>query len=407
MRAARVIVTLIVSIAAPGTAAAQLLPDRPVELGGGTVVVTGGVSVAASSHDEIAFFNYTDYEHNALRLFRISLAGTWRPTSRFAVLTELRSEDVEKVRPYGLYVRVRPWKSIPLDIQAGRIPPVFGAFARRSYGTDNPLIGYPLAYQYLTSLRPDALPANADDLLAMRARGWQATYPVGSPVPATGVPLISAYRWDTGVEAHLETPQFAASGAVTVGTLSNPRVRDDNDGRQYSGRVVWKPVVGLVLGASGATGAWLNGDLRESLGGYAPDDYRQDSVGFDVEYSRDYWILRSELIATQWRIPALAAPAITSPLRARSAFVETRYRITPRYFAAARLDGLTFSKIQGERRFAGAPETWDAPVTRLEAGGGVYLQRNVTLRAVIQRNWRDGGRVRNRTYVSGELAYWF
>ena len=52
------------------------------------------------------------------------------------------------------------------------MPPTFGAFARRTYATDNPLIGYPLAYQYLTSLRPDALPANADELLRMRGRGW-------------------------------------------------------------------------------------------------------------------------------------------------------------------------------------------------------------------------------------------
>ena len=53
------------------------------------------------------------------------------------------------------------------------------------------------------------------------------------------------------------------------------------------------------------------------------------------------------------------------------------------------------------------PTPWDAPVTRIEAGGGVYLQRNLTVRVVAQHNWRDGGRVRNRTYVSGQLAYWF
>ena len=115
------------------------------------------------------------------------------------MLTEFRSEDVERVRTYALYVRVRPWKKVPFDIQAGRIPPVFGVFGRHSYGADNPLIGYPLAYQYLTSLRPDAIPATADDLLSMRARGWQASYPVGSQVPSPGVPLVTAYRWDTGV----------------------------------------------------------------------------------------------------------------------------------------------------------------------------------------------------------------
>ena len=48
-----------------------------------------------------------------------------------------------------------------------------------------------------------------------------------------------------------------------------------------------------------------------------------------------------------------------------------------------------------------------AQVTRLEAGGGMYLRRNLTARAVVQRNWRDGGRIRTRTFVAGQLAYSF
>ncbi|HEX9366644.1 MAG TPA: hypothetical protein VF921_08450, partial [Vicinamibacterales bacterium] len=91
----------------------------------------------------------------------------------------------------------------------------------------------------------------------------------------------------------------------------------------------------------------------------------------------------------------------------RAGFVETRYRFTPRLFAAARADRLTFSRIRGQRRFAGQPTPWDAPVTRIEAGGGIYLERNLTLRVVAQRNWREAGLVRNRTYVSGQLSFWF
>ena len=107
-------------------------------------------------------------------------------------------------RAYAAYVRVRPWRRHRFDIQAGRIPPTFGAFGRRAYSTDNPLIGYPLAYQYLTSLRPDAIPATADDLLRMRARGWRSSFPVGSQTPGPGVPLVTAFRWDTGRAGPLE-----------------------------------------------------------------------------------------------------------------------------------------------------------------------------------------------------------
>src|SRR5262245_22809653 len=131
---------------------AQALPAGPIETARGTVTIAGEVTGTVGSRDELAYFNYTDYEHNALRLFRVSLSAMWQPKPRFAVLTEIRSEDGERPIPYALYVRVRPLTGRKFDIQAGRIPPVFGAFARRSYGADNPLIGYPLAYQYLTSL---------------------------------------------------------------------------------------------------------------------------------------------------------------------------------------------------------------------------------------------------------------
>lgn len=381
---------------APAPAAAQLTA-------GGEATVTLG------ARDDIAFFNYTDYEHNALRMFRLSLSGMWRPVSRLAFLTELRSEDAQRVIPYALYVRVRPWAGRAFDIQAGRIPPVFGAFGRRSYGaSENPLIGYPLAYQYLTSLRPNAVPASADDLLDMRARGWRASYPIGATDEAPGVPLVSAYRWDTGVQAHAVAGRIDASVAVTIGTLSNPRIDDDNRGRQLSGRVGWKPVPGLAVGASAARGEFLTrgiGDAAEAI--FGKRSSRQQALGLDAEYSRDHWIVRGEVIDSRWQLPAFGQPAIETPLRATAAFVETRYRFTPRYFAAARADRLTFSRVRGAVSFQGQPTPWDAPVTRIEVGVGVQLQRNLSARAVVQRNWRDAGRVRTRTFLSGQLAVWF
>jgi hypothetical protein len=387
-------------------AAASLLLFVPAGVSA-QVTASGEVTATLGGRDDLAFFNYTDYEHNALRMFRVSLAGMWRPASRLAFVGELRSEDAQRVVPYALYVRVRPFADRAFFIQAGRIPPVFGAFGRRTYTTDaNPLIGYPLAYQYLTSLRPDAIPATADDLLAMRARGWRTQYPIGSAAQAPGVPLMSAYRWDTGVEAHYAGRRIDGSMAVTMGTLSKPRVQDDNGGRQISGRVAWKPVVGLVLGASGSTGAFLSRSLGEIRTTRSSGPYNQRALGVDAEYSRDYWIVRGELIDSRWTIPAVAA-SLTHPLRATAAFVEGRYRFGPRYFAAARIDRLTFSRIRGERLFGGAPTPWDAPVTRVEAGGGVFLRRNLTARAVVQRNWRDAGRITARTFVSGQLAYWF
>ena len=43
----------------------------------------------------------------------------------------------------------------------------------------------------------------------------------------------------------------------------------------------------------------------------------------------------------------------------------------------------------------------------IEGAVGFYLQRNFVVRASVQGNWREAGRDRSRTYLSGQLVYWF
>ena len=85
------------------------------------------------------------------------------------------------------------------------------------------------------SIRPDALPATTDDLLRMRGRGWLSNFPVGNTAPAPGLPIVNTSRWDTGVQAHGVTGMIEWTGSVTAGSLSDPRFRDNNAGRQLCG----------------------------------------------------------------------------------------------------------------------------------------------------------------------------
>jgi hypothetical protein len=385
-----------------GPAAAQSLPTGPVSAFDGRVSIGGEIVATIGEPDETAFFNYTDYEHNALRMFRVALSAAWRPVDRLALVGEVRSEDLDSVRPYAAYVRVRPWPSVPFDIQAGRIPPAFGSFGRRAYALDNPMIGYPLAHQYLTSLRPDALPALVGDLVQMRGRGWRVNYPVGSLNEAPGLPLLSAFRWDTGVQARWRGKRVETIAAVTNGTLSDPQVGDNNGGKQFSGRVAVLPAPGLIVAASAARGNWLDSDVTALLA-RGSESYSQSALGADFEYSRDYWLIRSEVVWSRWTLP-FAALARRENLHALATWIEGRYRITPRIFVAARADRLGFSEIADDQ---GRSISWEAPVTRLEANVGYYFQRNLLLRVALQHNDRDGGRVLKRTYVSGQMAYWF
>ena len=384
-------------------ARAQGIPSEPIRVFDGHLVFTGEAVATAGASDEESYFNYTAYERNALRMVRLSFGGLWQPVERVAFVAEIRSENFDEPGAYAAYVRVRPWLSHGFDIQAGRIPPVFGAFPRRIYNSDRFLIGYPLAYQYLTSLRPDASPIIADDLLRMRARGWRSTFPLGSLYAGPGVPLISAFQWDTGVQARFLTEHTESAVAVTTGTLSNPRVVDDNNTKQVSGRFALRPVPGLVIGASAARGGWLSREVPTVDG---LSRYTQTTAGADAEYSRDHWMVRSELVWTSWRLPFAAQPPEGPSVSALATWIEGRYRVSPRWYVAARADRLGFSSITstipGSR-----PVPWEAPVFRCEAGGGYYIRRNIVAKASVQWNDRDGGRVTSRAFLSGQVAYWF
>jgi hypothetical protein len=370
---------------------------------GRRLTVGGEVSLTGSVGDR-GWFNETEYERSTLKLARFGLLGELRAGQRLALLSEVRSENLDTPRAYALYLRLRPWSDRNLDIQAGRIPPVFGAFGRRSYGVDNPLAGLPLAYQYLTTLRADAVPSSADELLHWRGDGWLVRYSVGSPSAKPGLPLVATLRWDTGIQVRVGSRSVDVSAAVTQGALSNPRTRDDNGGKQVSLRLEARPVLGLVLGASGARGEYVGRDLGQQLPQtLASHGYRQRALGFDLEWSRGHGIVRTEAVWSEWDIPAVSAPFIDGPLRALGLSLEGRYKLAPGLYAAARLDRLGFSRIRGS---AGSL-SWDAPVTRAEAGIGFAIRRNVWLKGVFQHNWRDGGLVRSQSIGAVQASLWF
>jgi hypothetical protein len=392
------------SMLAPAAVCGQDLPYGPISLANNHITLGADASLSMSTeNDEVSdsahagWFNYTDYEHSTMRLARLGVTADVRVADRLSFLTEVRSENGDPPHPYALFVRVRPFPNRPFDVQAGRIPPTFGAFSRRRYADGNPLIGYPLAYQYLTSLRADAMPADADELLRMRGRGWRPNYRIGAQTVAPGMPLITAFRWDTGVQARVGPERMMASIAVTNGTLSDPRTKETNTGKQIAGRMQWQPAIGLTLGGSAAQGRYLADSTLAAVSLEGPARSRQRAYGLDAEYSRDHWLVRGEAVRETWQVPTLA-----STIGASSYFVEGTYKILPGLFAAARIDTLRFTNLVTTTQ----TRSWDAPITRFETGLGFYVQRNLLVKGTYQHNRRDGGLVQRRNLVTMQLHFW-
>lgn len=397
------------------SAQAQWLPTAPISFADGRVVLAAEVTVTVAS-DDPGFFNYTDYEYSSISSLRVALGAEVRASRWLQLLGEFRVDHgwpqdylgpvapitADHVEPFAMYARIRPWSTRRFDIQVGRLPPAFGAFGRASYGVGNLLIGTPLAYQYLTSLRPDALPQTIDDLLRMRGRGWLSSFPLGSREPDRGLPLINSVHSDEGLQVRGVNGMVEWVGAVTNGSLSNPV--DDNRGRQVVGRVVVRPLASFSLGASASRGSYLNRTLEQVLGeGQRLEDGVQRAFSVDAEYSEGRFLARGEIIRSLWTLPMPLPGFEHEDLAALSILGEGRYRIFPGLQLAARAERLGFNRF----RVAGMLQPWEAPVRRLELGASYAVIRNVLVKASWQRNTRQGGRILRDTLGALQMVYWF
>ena len=144
-----------------------------------------------------------------------------------------------------LYVRVRPWTDRPVR-HPGR-PDSAGVRRRRPSHLRERQRAHrlPAGVAVLDGAAPrrGAGQRRRADLRAQL--GWQPGYSVGDDGYARGVPLATAFRYDTGVEARVgdeREPRLGGGGAVTAGTLSSPGARSSNGGPQVSTRVAVRPI---------------------------------------------------------------------------------------------------------------------------------------------------------------------
>lgn len=398
--AGRVLGLCLLTQCLPATAWSQGLPALPLSFGHGRVVVSGDLA-ASGAPEDLGFFNYSDYEHSTLRELRVGLGAEVKVNRRLALLGEVRTGELSHLHLFSFFARVQPWPDRRLSIQMGRIPPTFGAYTRRTYSRDNPLIGYPMAYQYLISLRTDAVPVSGDDLVRMRGRGWLSAFSAGAATLDRGVPLVTVFSRDTGIQVSGGRGPVDVSAAVTAGSPSNPQLHDGNSGVTVTTRATLTAAPGLQFGASYASGTFLP-DRLSALGS-RPQRGGQRVGGLDMEAAAGPWVTRADLVVSEWRMPVINQPALIAPLRAVVAALEVRRNLVPGFYVAGRAERLLFNTVPTSL----GRTSWEAPVTRVELGAGYALLRNLVARTSLQFNRRDGGRVRSNVLPAAQLLFWF
>ena len=352
------------------------------------------------SNAEKSPLNLTYYRENIMKLLRVSLLFSFRASDRVGLYVNITSENLDTPHLYGAFVRLAPLTENKLWIQAGKIPQPFGAFPERWYPFANPLIGTPFMYSYVTSLRPDNIPAGPDDLLSQRGNGLSPQFRGGgNTLRVPGVPMIEIFKWAAGGVGFGSVGQFEWLAGATSGTLSHPGGVDEGDGAQVLGRARYRPSPAFNAGVSAARGRWLNDVVEGSLGDASLDSFKQTGVGGDFNYTRGHLILYGEAAWSRWDVPNIA-----EPVEALSAFLETRYRLVPGLYLAGRFDRLTFNDITSR---SGESEHWEFPVTRLEIGTGYSWERHVILKLVGQFNWYDEATELNENIIAFQVVVHF
>ncbi len=239
------------------TAGAQTLPSEPITLADGRVTVGADVSATFGSSDRGSSITpTTNTPRYACCASIVSAAAKAGP--HFTLLGELRSENVDSVRPYALYLRIKavdgPRLRHPDRHCASDLRRIHAAHVRQRQPAHRVSSRVSVPHDAASRLDPgdcgrapaEARPRMAHEILRRRQRVeyWRAAgqrLPLGHGCPSP---------WHGGI--------VTATAAVTAGTVSNPRFTDDNSGPQVAGRVELRPVTGLLVATSLARGPFVS-----------------------------------------------------------------------------------------------------------------------------------------------------
>ena len=366
------------SLLASILAAASALPFLTSPAAGADVRIRGLLDLVASNRGvalESNWFNYGDSDFDAYRL-RFFAEGA--ANDRLEVFTQFLYTDAAPARALGAYISYAPSPDRDLHLWAGKVPWIVGTFPPRSYSNKNPLVSTPLMYQYHTTLRADQIVPTVDDLLSKAGRGQYGVSYVPGSGNLKGLSVVYELCWDFGVAAigSLRPLEFAIGATNgTPGRMNS--AQDENDGKNFLGRVGFSPFPALRIGASGSIGPYVASKLNPLLPpGKSAEDYDQRLVMADAEVLFGHAELRGEAYRNFWDTP------YTGTLLVEGYYAEAKYGLPWGLYAAGRYEVMDFGEVTSG---AGVRRPWDYPRTRWEAGLGARLSRGVLLKAIYQR----------------------
>lgn len=294
--------------------------------------------------------------------WRFDLFVDAKVTDNVFVLTNTRSTEEDPINIDYAAVRIIDLAGLGINFQMGKFDMPFGNLAERRFPTRNFLYGLPLIYEYRMSLT-NQVPTR-QEVLGNRGKG-------------AGMRLLDFGIYDIGAMLYGDLGPIHYALAGSNGTISSTSPRQLNQNADFNKivRLAYTPMMGLTFGASAAMGAYLADGGKPLPRSEASNHYQQLIGEADLEFSRDRFLLNGEIVYSQWTAPFENEDTKLSVI---GYYAETKYTWVPRFFTAARVGGLLFSKL----KLGNATVGWDHDVFEVEAGIGYHLERNTLLKIV-------------------------
>jgi hypothetical protein len=299
--------------------------------------------------------------------WRLDLFVDGRVTDHVFVLASLRSYEEEALNIDYAAIRITDIADLGINFQMGKFDMPFGNLAERRFPSKNFLFGLPLIYEYRMSLPNQVV--NRLDLLNNRGKG-------------VGMRLLDFGIYDIGAMVYGDAGRLHYAVAGANGTISSTTYHQLNNNSDFNKivRLAYTPMMGLTFGASAAMSAYL-ADGGKPLPRTTSSNHYQQLIGdADVEFSIERFLFNAEGVYSQWTVPLENEDTKLSVV---GYYAEAKYTWFPRFYTAARVSGLIFSKFT----LGDIAPRWDNNVFEVEAGIGYHVDRNAILK-IVRRETR-------------------
>ena len=287
------------------------------------------------------------------------------------------SPDAARVNIDALAVTTKLGDDWP-NLVAGRFLNNFGRYPQRFLGPDNPLIGDPLLYTYLTALTSTEVPASPADLVSQRGKGLASKF-AGYGAAARGQAIVSNNWYLNGLQLTGAYKKLSYNASLTNEAISAANFFDVNDNKTLTMHLGYKPDIAWQIGISVSNGAYLDHAVltNPAVAAIHLDDFAQTTIGVDIDYAAGPFSFFAEYMHNWWE-----TPFVHERLQVDGFFFEPRYKLMPGLSAVMRLEAMWF----GDINVGGALTNWDFDIARVEFGLNYSIERDLIVKMTYQVN---------------------